>query len=377
MEYQIVPLPLSLDPNSPDKPFTFVISSSHPSSLIGLDKGAVGELLSATSAVLSRSLMVHVGTGVCPESAIQEVGVQDNVKTVVLVGASVLGRTAGRLTEEGYKVIDMCIPGWKIAPENVAEVVGRLRTVPLGSNMAVILDLFGNSCFRAKLFDGSTTLPIKGNGHFHLPGEVTVCGEDIFARLVDTVGPIFDAVKGRLLVVLPPQPRHLFKPCCEDKSHCSNMADKGHAAALLAKTFKLRHVLKKRLADQLGGQHWVMDTCSCVNDPGSMSMEDKLEALKKASASDGVHLAPSGYDCLAKNIAATVTMLQAGLIGGHNLQKSAGLSVSGHSGVHFWRGFSSPVGSRRQSHVPAWAKHSREWSYRAKGPYEMSKFKRK
>ena len=187
--------------------------------------------------------------------------------------------------------------------------------------------------------------------------------------------PIIDIVKDSMCILVPPQPRYLYHPCCQEVTHCANMGKEGYASALLAETVKLRSVLKKRLGGKALGVHWVMDTCSGVHDPESMQLSDKLLALRAAGATDGVHLSQAGYDNLANNIRATVIKLQNGMLGKPtNLSVAAGpSSVSGSGHTFFWRGFSSPMGSRAASHMPAWARATKKWAYRAAGPYQTSR----
>ena len=92
----------------------------------------------------------------------------------MLLGASILKKFGPLLEGEGYDIIDLTVPGWSISPENVDQMLQRLKTIPICNNTVYILDLFGNSCTRVALFDGSTTLPIKGGGGFS-PSWASVC----------------------------------------------------------------------------------------------------------------------------------------------------------------------------------------------------------
>ena len=114
-----------------------------------------------------------------------------------------------------------------------------------------------------------------------------------------------------------------------------------------------------------------MDTCTGVHDPEQKTVAEKLSELKAVSAVDGVHWTAVGYKNMGRNLKAAVISLQNGLIGKNiGVRSSAGLSVSGGTSSHFWRGFCSPVGSRGQSHVQYKPKSTRSWSYRTKGPYD-------
>ena len=121
-----------------------------------------------------------------------------------------MSRVAVHLSSAGFEVLSLCVPGWRADPANVQAVLEKLRKV-VNSDLkgcAVVLDLFGNLTFRYKLFDGSTALPVKGVQGYHFPGEVVVCDDSVFGRMIDTILPLLEAVPGLLHVVIPPQPRY-------------------------------------------------------------------------------------------------------------------------------------------------------------------------
>jgi len=258
-------------------------------------------------------------------------------------------------------------------PENADELKKKLEGAKLGSNTAVVFDFFGNSCTRATLFDGSTTVPLKGVGGFHLPGKVSVCGEEIFSNLFDIVKPVIDAATGTLRLIVPPQPRYLYDPCCTDRTHCTNMGDAAHAGTILAANLKLRAVLKRKLGGAENGTIWIMDTCSSIKNPGELPVPEKLTALKSASARDGVHLTDDGSKVFAANISDVIHKLQNGLLGkGHSASTgAAAVNFSGGGMRRFWRGFTSPVGSRGRGHQAAWQKAPKDRIYKNFGPYHQ------
>jgi len=253
VESYTITVPSSLEQNALAKPTTYYSTSSRPSILYGLDQGTVGELIDATKNVLNRDFNIPVGTGGTTPASAADTGILENVKRVVLVGASILKQLSSSLAEEGFEVVDMCIPGWKITPDSVSDLKKKLELAKLSQNTAVVFDLFGNSCTRATLFDGSTTVPLKGVGGFHLPGKVSVCNEEIFNNLLEIAKPAIDATVGTIRLIVPPQPRHLFDPCCMDRTHCTNMGDPSHAGTVLAANLKLRAAVERKVG---GGGEW-------------------------------------------------------------------------------------------------------------------------
>ena len=371
VEYYTITVPASLEPNSLAKPTTYYSTSSRPSILYGIDQGTVSELIDATKSVLNRDFNIPVGTGGFSPASAPDTGVYENLKRVVLVGASILKQLGPILAESGYDVTDLCTPGWKISPENISELGKKLESAKLGQNTAVVLDLFGNSCTRATLFDGSTTVPLKGAGGYHLPGKVSVCSEEIFTNLIEIAKPVIDAAAGTVRLIIPPQPRYLFDPCCNDRTHCTNMGDQAHAGTVLATNLKLRAVLKKKLGGAENIPLWIMDTCGAVKNPGDLTVSDKLAALKTVCARDGVHLTDAGSRIFAANITEVLQKLQSGMLGKppNAMTGSAAVIFSGGGGRHFWRGFTSPVGSRSRGHPAAWQKAPKDRLFKNFGPY--------
>jgi len=370
VESYTITVPSSLEQNALAKPTTYYSTSSRPSILYGIDQGTVSELIEATKSVLNRDFNIPVGTGGSTPASAPDTAILENVKRVVLVGASILKQLASSLAEEGFEVVDLCVPGWKITPESVGDLLKKLETAKLSQNTAVVFDIFGNSCTRATLFDGSTTVPLKGVGGFHLPGKVSVCSEEIFTNLLDITKPVIDAAAGTIRLIVPPQPRHLFDPCCSDRTHCTNMGDPAHAGTVLAANLKLRAVLKRKLGGTDNGTVWIMDTCSAVKNPGELPVAEKLAALKTVSARDGVHLTDGGSKIFAANISEVLQKLQSGALGkGHIVTTgTAAVLFSGGGGRRFWRGFSSPVGSRGRG-LPAWQRMPKDRNYKNIGPY--------
>jgi hypothetical protein len=69
-------------------------------------------------------------------------------------------------------------------------------------SVGFVFELFGNSSVRYEQFDGTTALPFKSNGRFHLGGKVVVTPTDVFKKLVDNVIPVFKAKGNKPCVIL-------------------------------------------------------------------------------------------------------------------------------------------------------------------------------
>ena len=196
-----------------------------------------------------------------------------------------------------------------------------------------------------------------------------MCSDEVFTKLVDTVMPIIEAVQCEIKILIPPMPRYLFNGCCENPLHCVNVKESTHAESLLSATFRLRTLLKRKMAGTVPGSAWVMESCSVLLDSGELTVTEKIGKLRAVSGIDGVHLKPEGSENLAKNIIGIVKKFELGLVGRIPWKNgSAAVSLSGDGSRHYWKGFASPVGSIKQQRQ-SWAKFPREKDHHHYGPY--------
>jgi hypothetical protein len=188
MDLYKVPLPSSLDSLVLDTSTTFCCVNSRPITLMGLSKDDCNELLG----VLIGTLHSEFKACPCPDSFRARANVSNHYtqpgKNVVLCGASNLCQCKNYLTGAGMTVSNLSKPGWVASKENIAEMAAGVRTAMELGCSAVILDLYGNSSVRFTQFDGTTALPFKSGGRFHLNGDVVACPVTTFQSSVP-LGP--------------------------------------------------------------------------------------------------------------------------------------------------------------------------------------------
>ena len=367
IETYTVTLPVSLDPNSGSSPLTFCTNSSRPSILERMEQEQIGELLGSISTTLEKDFGIDIRTD--PANVTVPEGTQ--VQKVVLVGASILKKTTGYMRAEGVEVVDMCVPGWSLTPENVAELTGRLRQLDNPSPVVYVLDLFGNSIFRFIDFDGTVSRPYKRDGHYHMPGEVTVVGEEVQHKLIQMAAPIWETVAGKHCIIMAPTPRYLFHKCCGNTAHCTNVEKDGHPEHFLKEVMQVRTRLKRSIAPGSHGKLWVSDSCEVLKGPAGLTAAERAAALREVSATDGVHFSEAGYFNLATNVLKCAQDLVTGKIGNGSGTKtgSASLFAAGGGRRYFWHGFSSATGSDRGD------ERTHRWkSDRSKGPQKFNPY---
>jgi hypothetical protein len=217
--------------------------------------------------------------------------------------------------------------------DNITTATAEVRKMTEQGCSAIVLDLFGNSSVRFAQFDGTTALPFKSGGRFHLNGDVVASPVPVFRNIVKATVPIFMAAGKTPCIVVPPLPRYIFASCCNDPSHCPNLSNPNHKEKMLTDFIQLRHTLVKELVANGVSNFKVLDTCSATALPCTANTASRIQALAEITARDGVHLKPEGYFNLARSIGTGMDSLAAPK---RNPKKQK---------QYFWRGFKSTKGS--------------------------------
>jgi hypothetical protein len=112
---------------------------------------------------------------------------------------------ASDLTFENHSV-----PGWTPTADNVTKMSNLVEDKAKGG-AAFVFDILGNSAVRFEQYDGTTALPFKSNGRYHLGGRVVSTPIAIFKKVVENMLPIFKAKGHNACIIIPP-PRaiHFF-----------------------------------------------------------------------------------------------------------------------------------------------------------------------
>jgi hypothetical protein len=179
-----------------------------------------------------------------------------------------------------------------------------------------------------------------------MQGPVVICDTEIYRRIVKTLGPVMLSAQDAVKVSVPPLPRYIFSPCCQNPRHCTNLNTEGAAEKLLNGVSGLRNLLKAECKKMNIQNHWILDGIGTLAGvpvgQTAGSNKELLPELKDAVADDGVHLTTDGYRKLAQSIISAIDGIRSG-----SLTKSLARNVSGPASTgrdFFWRGFVSPVG---------------------------------
>jgi hypothetical protein len=229
-----LPLPSSISLGSIQS-HTLVFNSSCPASLPGLDRKATGELIRTLIETLNRDFSANINPNIVlannwagksdivgpPESLSDDKS--DTHRHIVLLGASNMKRLVPLLTELGYNVTDLSEPSWLATPANIEHAVTMINTLSLEPGYSIVVEPCGNSMFHFRQFDGTLALPFKCEGGYHMGGPICTCDDESFLRTFNSIGDILDSEGAGVKIIIPTLPRHLFKGCCENNTHSTNL----------------------------------------------------------------------------------------------------------------------------------------------------------
>jgi hypothetical protein len=230
-------------------------------------------------------------------------------------------------------------------PDNIASLVVKLKNADPDENTTVILELFGNSTFRYRQFDGTMALPFKASNGYHMEGDIGVSDDDAFVKLVNTTGELFETTARCVKIIVPPLPRYLYTPCCNNRKHSTNFKEEGYELNMLHATTHFRPLLKETVTKMGAERFFVLDGVGGLlgvpagENRGAAS--EILRELKNSCGTDGVHFTEVGYANLTRTIISAFAGIRAGTLTKSAVGKQG---ISGHHGSFFWRGFVSPVG---------------------------------
>jgi hypothetical protein len=326
-------LPGSLQCRTLNKPVTFCSSSSRPVTFLGLPKDRCDELLG----LLLTNIFNNFRACSRPEDYLARAAEktkksEKNEQKVILIGASNMHRASRYFEDSELLFENHCVPGWTPTADNVKKMSDLVEDKANGG-AAFVFDILSNSALRFEQFDGTTALPFKSNGTYHLGGRVTPTPIGTFKKVMEHVLPILKAKGNKACIIIPPLPRYIFSRCCNDKSHCTNVDEKDFPEKLLSGFIQQWNELIKSLVQNGLTNFKVLDVCCVTLGATTASILERLTELRTVSAGDGVHFNSNGYQNLAQR---TISCLR-------SIMTEKPKSARKHT--FFWRGFRSSHGS--------------------------------
>jgi hypothetical protein len=222
------------------------------------------------------------------------------------------------LQSSGYTVTDLTSPGWLATAENIDHALCVINSLALESAYILVMELFGNSTFRYRQFDGTMALPYKSQKGYHLPGKIGVSDNDSFLRTATMANELISLDGPSVRIIIPPLPRHLFKGCCGQPDHSTNLNDEGYALQLLQDTLQFRTLIKNFLLEQGIDNFFVLDGVGALLGipPGGNRgpAAELLSDLEKIVAADNVHYTELGYKNMCDVIVSAIDQVRNGTL---------------------------------------------------------------
>jgi hypothetical protein len=251
------------------------------------------------------------------------------------------------LKATGNEITNFTQSSWLATPDNIDILADKIRKENIGPDTVIILELFGNSTFRYRQFDGTMALPFKSGHGYHLEGEVGVCDDATFVKLCGATKPVLDACGPAIKILVPPLPRHIYTGCCASKNHCTNRAEIDYELKILQQAMHFRPLLKETLLNMGLENFFVLDGIGgLLGVPAGSNRGPASEIvteLRKYCAIDGVHFNEIGYANLGRVIFEAISGIKSGTLTRSDPFQSSGTGKKPGNNF-FWRGFTSPVG---------------------------------
>jgi ribosome-associated protein YbcJ (S4-like RNA binding protein) len=161
-------------------------------------------------------------------------------KTVIVVGASHMRRTAEVLADMGIEVKMVETAHWRATKKEVQQLLQDIKE-RIGSlksdEVVIVMGMTDNAYYLARAEDGSLIPNCRStDGSYHMHGEVVGAPLDSCRQVFLQLEPLFKELQDYDKMLLVPLPRYLWQSCCEDPEHGANVANEEHADQLLAGT---------------------------------------------------------------------------------------------------------------------------------------------
>jgi hypothetical protein len=264
-----IPLPKNLQNSGTETNFRF--DSSCPVHLAKMDRQTVHELVQILVNILQRDFAIPISPEVILSRTPPSAENLKDIRTIVCIGSSIIKYTVPFLQAQGFKVIDLSVPGWLATDENIAALQVSMSKLQVEPGIAVVFDLLSNCSIRYVQFDDTQALAQKDSGRYHMKGQIATCNEEIFVRILKSISPVLLSAQSEIKISLPPLPRYIFHSCCTNPTHCTNLLEEGHTEKILNGVTGLRHVMKKHCAEIGVKNHWILDGVGAVTGPTACS----------------------------------------------------------------------------------------------------------
>jgi hypothetical protein len=156
-------------------------------------------------------------------------------KSFLLIGSSHAGKIGSSLRKLGHYADVIYQSNWRATKESVMEmseaINAKLEATRVDSVVYCVLD---NNVYYGVDEGGNSKLAARdADGVYHIEGNLTLSSKSAQHILLTSLKPMFDAGRGRNIIVCAPMPRYLKAGCCANEEHVANRKQSGYEANLL------------------------------------------------------------------------------------------------------------------------------------------------
>jgi len=269
--HQTYAFPATLHPGAKLVPRKIVITGSCRVRAPAPDAKANKDLVYALLTQLNAEYLIGFSPGTDPVRTTKKVSSdKDNIKTAILYGNSNVRQCAPALQALGYTVIDRTMVRWDGSEAAANEINADAVTYTDKANAAFVFDFLGPVAYRFSQPDGSSAMPVKFSGGFHLMGEATVAEDSLIRATVKRLGPTLNTMCAKPTVLIPPLPRYVFGGCCRLKTHSIGSGTEESAKKMIAKISHMRKTAKTELQKSKTENWWLSDTLTALGGGGRL-----------------------------------------------------------------------------------------------------------
>ena len=213
-----------LDPASPD-----------------LEHRLIGSMLEELNETFSLGLSYTVSFDRLIEESDSDNDTGDETETAphrfIVLGGKHATKIAETLSSCGHNVADLSCSTWKVTEslieEHTALLVETLAEEP-DTRTTIIYMLFDNNIFMVHGPGGTRSLPRKLQDDVeHVEGELHIADKKATKELFNIITPLLRAGGAHEKVLLAPLVRYIVGPCCDAKTHVTNMREPNYVKGIV------------------------------------------------------------------------------------------------------------------------------------------------
>jgi hypothetical protein len=256
------------------------------------------EWLLKISAEINSLLRLSLATAVSGARTLSAVRAEEDGSGQLVfkvVGASNAARTAAALTRKGEEAEKVGKRGWSLASEeDVASVIVDLKSDGMQGKV-LILHCMDNGSFFSMSRSGVSSLPVKKDRKFHIPGKLVVATGCTLEMMVEQMLRVADEVRPDLTIIVTPMPRYM-DPCCEEHG-----AGKSEEELEVERQKMLKAVwgMKRETFAMVAKAH--VKNVIVVSPMEALEVRSDVDEVRGVMA-DGVHLDERALDVLVDHV---------------------------------------------------------------------------